>query len=160
MRAKQHVARLLVLCFSFTLSAVAQLDSAALRAKFGIPLNRETFRMPAGFDLLVDYGANGQVCKLQVPALMPTTESVANATVMKQRMYHFLSELVPDSIRGKELSRGTIFMGANSMISIEYENVMVNELEAGGPFNHDNTITVTFKRDDCRSAVGNQQTPQ
>ena len=26
---------------------------------------------------------------------MPTTESVDNATVMKQRMYHFLAELVP-----------------------------------------------------------------
>ena len=51
--------------------------------------------MPEGFDLVVDYGANSQVCKLQVPALMPTTESVDNATVMRQRMYHFLSELVP-----------------------------------------------------------------
>jgi hypothetical protein len=36
------------------------------------------------------------------------------------------------------------------MIVIEYENVMVKELDAG-PFNHDNTITITFKRDDCRS---------
>ena len=104
------MARLLVLCFSFTLSAVAQLDSAALHAKFGMPLNRETFHMSAGFDLVVDYGANSQVCKLQVPALMPSTERVANGTVMKQRMYHFLSELVPDSIRGKELTRGTIFL--------------------------------------------------
>ena len=147
------------LCFSLTLSAVAQLDSAALHAKFGIPLNRETFRMPAGFDLVVDYGANSQVCKLQVPALMPTTESVANATVMKQRMYHFLSELLPASIRGKELTRGTILLGSNSMIFIEYENVFVNELDAG-PFNDDNIITITFERDDCRSAVGDQQTPQ
>jgi hypothetical protein len=159
MRAKHHLARLLVLCLSFALSAAAQLDSAALHAKFGIPLNREPFHMPAGFDLVVDYGANSQVCKLQVPALMPTTESVANATVMKQRMYLFLSELVPDSIRGKELTRGTVFLGSKSMIFIEYENVMVNELDAG-PFNHDNNITITFKRDDCRSAVGDQQTPQ
>jgi hypothetical protein len=75
-------------------------------------------------------------------------------------MYDFLAELVPDSIRGKELTRGTIFMGSNSMIFIEYENVMVMELEAGGPFSLDNTITITFKRDDCRSAIGNQQTPQ
>jgi hypothetical protein len=87
MRAKRHVARLLVLCFSFTLSAVAQLDSAALHAKFGMPLNRETFHMAAGFDLVVDYGANSQVCKLHVPALMPSTERVSYATVMKQRMY-------------------------------------------------------------------------
>lgn len=45
------------------------------------------------------------------------------------------------------------------MIFIEYENVMVKELDFG-PFNHDNTITITFKRDDCRSSVGDQQTPQ
>jgi hypothetical protein len=110
--------------------------------------------MPEGFDLVVDYGANRQACKLQVPALMPTTESVDNATVMKQRMYHFLADLVPDSMRGKELNRGMIFLGANSMRVIEYENVMVKELEAGGPFNHDNTITITFKRDDCRIVAG------
>ena len=96
MRAKRRLARLLVLCLSFALSAAAQVDSAALHAKSGSPLNRETFHMPAGFDSVVDYGANNQVCKLQVPALMPTTESVANATVTKQRMYDFLSELVPD----------------------------------------------------------------
>ena len=74
---------------------------------------------------------------------------------MKQRMYYFLAELVPDSIRGKELTRGTIFTGL-SRIFIEYENVVVSELDAG-PFNHDNTITITFKRDDCRSAVRDQQ---
>ena len=160
MRTKGHLAPLLVLCLSFALSAAAQLDSAALHAKFGTPLNRETFHMPAGFDLVVDYGANSHVCKLQVPALMPSTEKiVANGTVMKQRMYDFLSELVPDSIRGKELSRGTIFFGSNSRIFIEYENVMVMESDFG-PFNHDNTITITFKRDDCRSSVGDQQTPQ
>ena len=159
MRAKRDLAPLLIF-LSFAVSAFAQLDSAALHAKFGTPLNRETFHMPAGFDLVVDYGANSQVCKLQVPALMPSTEKiVANATMMKQRMYDFLSELVPDSIRGKELTRGMIFFGSNSMIFIEYENVMVNELDAG-PFNHDNTIKITFRRDDCRSAVGDQQTPQ
>ena len=144
--------------FFITLSPVAQLDSGALHAKF-IPLDRETFHMPAGFDWIVDYGANSQVCKLQVPALMPTTESVENATVTKQRMYDFLSELVPDSIRGKEINRRMMEMGAISMIFIEYENVMVKELDFG-PFNHDNTITITFKRDDCRSSVGDQQTPQ
>jgi len=78
---------------------------------------------------------------------------------MKQRMYYFLSELVPDSMRGKEVNRVMMELGAISMIFIEYENVMVSELDAG-PFNHDNTITITFKRDDCRSAVGDHQTPR
>ena len=51
--------------------------------------------MPAGFLLVVDYGANHQVCKMQVPALMPTDEKISNTDVMKQRMYAFFSELVP-----------------------------------------------------------------
>lgn len=72
---------------------------------------------------------------------------------MKQRMYSFLADLVPDSMRGKEINRGMLAMGANTMIFIEYENVMVNELQVGEPFDHDNHITIYFKRDDCRSPV-------
>ena len=45
-----------------TLPAFAQIDSAQLRDKFGAPLSRETFRVPLGFDLVVDYGAGNQVC--------------------------------------------------------------------------------------------------
>lgn len=151
---RRRAIQALVLCFLFTIPALAQLDSAALRAKFGVPLNREVFRMSAGFDLIVDYGATGQVCRLQVPALMPATEQVANATVMKQRMYDFLAELVPDSMRGREVNRGMMAMGAATMIFVEYEKVIINELEVGQPFNHDNNITIRFKRDDCKDAVG------
>ena len=62
--------------------------------------------MPAGFDLIVDYGTTGQVCKLEVPALMPhETAKVWNITVQKQRMYDFLADLVPASVRGKQNTR-------------------------------------------------------
>ena len=81
---------LAVCCVLLTVPAMAQLDSSALRAKYGPPLNRETYRMPAGFDVIVDYGAGNQVCKIQVPALMPTQEKIARAAEMKQRMYDFL----------------------------------------------------------------------
>ncbi len=63
--------RLDVGCLLLALPALAQLDSASLRAKFGVPLNRETFHMPQRFNLTVDYGAANQVCKLEVPAEMP-----------------------------------------------------------------------------------------
>jgi hypothetical protein len=67
-----------LLCFlALALPASAQLDSAQLRVKFGAPLDRETFHIPAGFDLVVDYGVGHQVCKLQVPALMPTGAGLA-----------------------------------------------------------------------------------
>ena len=148
--SRAHLDQWLVCFVPFTLPAVAQLDSATLRAKYGVPLNRETFRMPTGFDLVVDYGLNNQACKLQVPALMPTNPSeVSDASVMKQRMYAFLAELVPDSMRGK-LIRGFSMSAGLTVLLFEYEHVTVSELQAGDPFSHDNVITVSFT-DTCKS---------
>jgi hypothetical protein len=145
MSSKRRSGMLAICCLGFAFPAVAQLDSSALRAKYGTPLNREPFHTPAGFDLVVDYGAANQVCKLQVPALMPTNESISNAAEMKKRMYEFLGDLVPDSVRGNELGRGTIMMGAVSISSVEYEHVRISELQsANQPFDK-NTITVSFK---------------
>jgi|ERR1700693_4096168 len=78
-----------ICCLGFALPAVAQLDSSALRSKYGPPLNRETFHMPEGFDLVVDYDAANQACKMEVPALMPTNAQVPNIDEMKRRMYDF-----------------------------------------------------------------------
>ena len=94
--------RVHVLLLIFSSFAFAQLDSLALRAKLGAPLHRETFRATAGFDMIVDYAAGGRVCKLEVPALMPAEENakVSNTEVMRQKMYDFLAEIVPVSMRG------------------------------------------------------------
>src|ERR1700730_13178114 len=89
MSSKLHSGVFAICCLGFAMPVVAQLDSSALRSKYGPPLNRETFHMPAGFDLIVDYDAANQVCKLEVPALMPTTEKVSSADEMKRRMYDF-----------------------------------------------------------------------
>lgn len=70
-------------CLGFALHAPAQLSSSDLRAKFGQPLHRETFHMPQGFDLVVDYAPDSQVCKLEVPALMPSNEKVQNSSVIE-----------------------------------------------------------------------------
>jgi hypothetical protein len=131
-----------------TLPASAQLDSAQLRVKFGAPLSREIFRVPLGFDLVVDYGAGNQVCKLQVPALMPTDATrVQNTHDMQQKMRAFLAELVPDSMRGKELQRFMFQSGAFSGVgSDEYEHVTVVQTYSGS----NDTITVTFKNAGCQ----------
>jgi hypothetical protein len=132
---------------------VAQLDSSALRAKFGTPRNRETFHMPSGFDLIVDYGVSNQVCKLELPALMPTNETVRRSSEMKQRMYEFLADLVPGSMRGKELGQLTSVMSLTSQTSVEYEHVTIIELKhADRPFN--DTIRVAFKNDNCQNLIG------
>jgi hypothetical protein len=144
-----------ICCFGFALPAVAQLDSAALRAKFGPPLNRETFHLPSGFDLIVDYGPNRQVCKLEVPALMPTKENPANSSKMNQRMDEFLWDLVPDSMRGKYLNDdGMVFMSGNIRLeSTNYEHVSISETRyADQPLQ--GTITVKFKNADCQRPTG------
>jgi hypothetical protein len=129
------------------LPASAQLDTAQLRVKFGAPLSREIFRVPPGFDLVVDYGAGNQVCQLQVPALMPTDAKIQNTYVMKQKMHAFLAELVPDSMRGKALQRMFSQSGAFSGVGAdEYEHVTVVETFSGT----NDTVTVQFKDAGCR----------
>ena len=151
MSSKLHSVVFAFCCLGFALPGVAQLNSSALRSKYGPPLNRETFHMPAGFDLIADYDAANQVCKLKVPALMPTNEQVSNAAAMKRRMYDFLADLVPAAMRGKELNRGAFMSGLISWSSVEYEHVTIIEAQVGDPFGRDNTITVTFNQCETRS---------
>jgi hypothetical protein len=148
MGSKRQVGILAFCYLALALPAAAQLDSAQLRAKLGSPLNRETFHMPAGFDLIVDYGTNNQVCRIEVPSLMPTTEKVARASEMKQRMQDFLAELVPASMRGKELRQFNASTGASSVVSVEYEHVYVAEVQDANPFGN-GPLTLTFKNANC-----------
>jgi hypothetical protein len=142
MSSKLHSGIFAICCLGFALPAVAQLNSSALRSKYGPPLNRETFHMPQGFDLVVDYDAANQACKMEVPALMPTNAKVSNSEEMKKRMYDFLADLVPAAMRGKEL--GTLMVASVSFV--EYEHVTIGELQHGDQrFGRNNTITVTFK---------------
>ena len=142
-------ARLCLGLFAVCGLGFAQLSSSDLRAKFGQPLRRETFHMPQGFDLVVDYAPDSQVCKLEVPALMPSKEKVQNLSVMKQRMYEFLTALVPSPMRGKELNRQTVATGAVSVWLVFYEQITISELKhASYPVTGD-TITVKFKNTGC-----------
>ena len=135
------------LALLFTLPAVAQLDSTALRAKYGAPLNRETFHMPQGFDLVVDYGASNQVCRIEVPADPPPPPNTSGAFNPRRQMQDFLADLVPDSMRGKELRRLAGMTGAFSAFSTtEYERLTISQSESGG----NGTIAVIFHAAGCR----------
>jgi hypothetical protein len=132
--------------------AFAQLDSLALQAKLGTPLHRETFHVPPGFDMIVDYAAGGRVCKLQVPALMPVEDNVkvSNDDAQRQKMYDFLAEIVPVTMRGLKTGGMSEITGLIRMTYTEYENVRIREFAAGtNPFASDNTITVAFKNESC-----------
>lgn len=137
-------------CLLFALPAAAQLDSYNLRAKFGAPLSRETYHLPLGFDLTVDYGAANQVCRVEVPAEMPPQMNASGPTNPRQQMQDFLADLVPNSMRGKELGRLINSQGAVSDSVIQYEHVTISEIRyANGPA-RGQTITVMFTNDDCR----------
>ncbi len=138
-----------LLVLATALPAMAQLESSGLRAKFGTPLNRETFHIPQGFDLVVDYGASGLACRLEVPALMPSNETVSNELVMQQRMYAFLEQVVPASMRGNEKNRFHASTGVHSVSWTEYDNVVISEPQ-GSTNPRDNTITLAFNRDECQ----------
>jgi hypothetical protein len=138
--------RLALGCLLLALPGLAQLDSAALRAKYGAPLHRETFHLPRGFDLIVDYGADNNVCKLEVPAEMPIPEGVSGAYDAKQDMQAFLLNLVPASMRGKEVTRGLHVIGGFSVSHIIYEHVTILTSKATG---RDESITVQFNNTKC-----------
>ena len=135
--------RLALGCLLLALPALAQLDSASLRAKFGAPLTRETYHLPQGFDLTVDYGTANQVCKLAVPAEMPAQPNVSGPFNPRKQMQEFLADLVPDSMRGKEIRRFAGTTGAASAVSsTEYEHVTISDGR--------DTIAVLFHNGSCR----------
>jgi len=138
--------RLAVLSLLLAFPALAQLDSSALRTKFGAPLNRETFHMPQEFDLTVDYGAGNQVCRLEVPAEMPPQPNASGPFNPTKQMQDFLADLVPDSVRGKELSRMLSQMGQAWASFVEYEHVTIVE---SGHGDTRNPTTVRFKTEGC-----------
>jgi hypothetical protein len=137
--------------FGFALSAFAQIDgsqfAAELRAKYGPPLARETFTSKPGIEMVVDYAANGHVCRIQLPAVAPSRDPRVQTT---QAIDEFVSELVPLSVRGKELRRMRESMGLHSASIIEYEYVAIVEsfqgLERTG-------VTVTFTKEECRDQL-------
>ncbi len=114
---------------------LTQLDSTTLRAKFGEPLNRETFRTPQGFELIVDYGPNGEACRLEMPG------------EPESGMRQSLDDLVPESMRGKELNRGFHCVGGMRIHHVFYEHVSVYETDIGG---RARTLSAQFRMEGCQ----------
>jgi hypothetical protein len=148
MAAKLNLGLLAMCAFGFAGSALGQDDAArfasGLRAKYGPPLARETFAARPGIEMVVNYAANGHVCKIELPPIAPEGDSgVQTPKVVDD----FVAELVPSSVRGRELRQGPyVAMSTISMRSVEYENVTISELRQGP---RRTAVTVTFKREAC-----------
>jgi len=128
-----------VCCFALPLSTFAQnIDAAALRAKYGEPIARETFQVRPNIEAIVTYGPARQVCKIELP---PWRNAVS-----AQQVDEVVAELVPLPARGKELRRMIASTGRISLASVEYENVNIAEPQDNG---RKTGVTITFNRPDC-----------
>ncbi|MCU1260964.1 MAG: hypothetical protein JWO80_3849 [Bryobacterales bacterium] len=140
--------RFLATFIGLALSALGQIDGAKfaadIRAKYGSPLARQTFRIPAG-EMVVDYAMNGNVCRVQLPSVGPDDRQPGVKSTMA--VDNFILELVPLTLRGKELRRMSMSTGLHSVSTIEYENLVIAE----GLEGRERTgITVTFTTEKCQ----------
>lgn len=128
-----------VSCLALFSSALAQqMDSTALRAKYGEPLARESFPVRPNIEAIVTYGSARQVCRIELPP--------GRNTVTTQQVDEVIAELVPLSVRGKEIRRMVASTGRHSLSSVEYEDVDIAELLDNG---RRTSATITFNRPDC-----------
>ncbi len=140
-------------------SAFAQLlDGYKLRDKYGTPLDRETFTVRPGIEMVVDYGPSKQVCRIQLPSGTQYGGTIPDGAVTKQIVEEVLQEVVPASMRGKELGRGMMAVGAPMLSLTDYEHVTISEMKNG---DIGNGITVTFKNAACpKYNVANDRPPR
>jgi hypothetical protein len=128
-----------VCCLALPFSAVGQqIDSTALRAKYGEPLARETFQVRPNIEAIVTYGSSHQVCKIELPP--------GRDVETRQQVDDVVAELVPLPARGKEIRRNVASTGRISMASVEYENVNIAEPQDNG---RRTAVTITFNLRDC-----------
>ena len=137
------------LCFlGLAVAALAQIDgtqfTADLRAKYGPPLARETLTGKPGIEMIVDYAANGHVCRIQLPPIGPEKDARVSSP---RAIDEFVLELVPLNVRGKELRRMVMMVGLPGALMVEYEFVTITELLQG---NKRTGVTITFTKEQCR----------
>ena len=132
----------------FSLSAFAQLlDGYKLRDKYGTPLDRETFTVRWGIEMVVDYGPSKQVCRIQLPSGTQYGGTIPDGAVTKQIVEEVLQEVVPASMRGKVVNRLTFRSGAYTRSTVIYEHftmIEVPNIEVGSG------ISVIFRDAACQ----------
>jgi hypothetical protein len=109
-------------------------------------LDRETFTVRPGIEMVVDYGPSRQACQIQLPSGMKIVGTVPPGSASKKQIDEVLDEVVPASIRGKLLNELLMVTGAPSMSLKLYENLTIAETHNGGI---GNGITVTFTNAAC-----------
>ncbi len=107
-----------------------------LRSKYG-PSHGSKFTISPGFEIVVECGPDGQVSRIEFPGTAPD----ATGASTEQRVDEALLELVPMSMRGKEISSGHRAIGSNSWKHKFYEHVAI--IETGDPWVSGQRLSVT-----------------
>ncbi len=121
-------------------TAFGQMDTSTLRAKYGEPLARETFKVRPNIEAIVNYGTGRQVCNIE----MSQSQSAS-----KQEVDQVIDELAPPSTRGKMLNRGFAASGRLSEVTTSYEHVTISEPQDPDHPGRRTAVIITFNRPDC-----------
>jgi len=109
-------------------------------AKYGAPLVREIFIISPGFEIVVDYAPDEQVKRIELPGTAPDDSGVSTP----QRVDEALLELVPMSMRGKEISSG-LWRVPYYNKHTRYEHVIIIEQEDPSVLDQRRSVTVLFR---------------
>jgi hypothetical protein len=155
-------------------SAFSQIDANSLREKYGAPLDRETFTVHPGIEMVVDYGPNklaGQMWlsfpdgngnivmnpyQLSKPPIPPTDPAVflshGGSRSSKERIEEVVNELVPLSTRGAPGPHNDDSMTRAETVSWwDYEKLTIVEETRSGDVT---TITIKLKDSSCSTKTG------
>ena len=127
-------------------SAFGQMDTTTLRAKYGEPLARETYQVRPNIEAVVNYGTGHQVCKIELP---PGSNVNPPHGASNHEVDQVIEELIPPSVRGKEIGTGTLSLSRASVRLIRYEHVDIAEPQDPDHPGQRTSVTITFNRPDC-----------
>ena len=127
-------------------TAFGQMDTSTLRAKYGEPIARETFQVRRDIEAVVNYGTGHKVCRIDLPpgSYVNPPHGASNHDVDE-----VIDELVPPSVRGKEIGTGALSLSRASVRLSEYEHVTISEPQDPDHPGQRTAVTITFKRPDC-----------
>ena len=135
-----------ILCLGFAPVLFGQIDASQLREKYGAPLARETFTISPGFEIVVDYGPDQQVCRLELPAFALDKSGARSS----QRVDDALLELVPLAMRGKQVGALLDYASRASIKITDYQHISIGEPQDPDHPGWRTGVNVVFKREDCQ----------
>jgi hypothetical protein len=140
----------------FVLIAVcvsAAQTSQEFHSKYG-ESDIERFTPRPGIGLTVEFGSDGLACRELLQPLQPLFHGEEQASYMSSdAISQVLDEIVPASIRGKEIRKMVTASGCNEVEFVEYDNLSITRSTHNcvpSSQNRDLQTTVTFKREACR----------